>query len=277
MNILWLTILVLGATGLLAALVLFFVAKKFYVYENPRIGEVEALLPGANCGACGYKGCHDFAVAASSATSLEGINCPGAGKAGMDAIAILLGLKATSRNRKVALLACAGTCDIRPECAVYTGPRSCAMQAAVCSGTTACPYGCLGCGDCVRACPHGAMSMNPATGLPEVNTEKCTGCGVCGKACPRSLLKMAVLPREYHSITHVACSNADKGAMAMKACPVSCIACGKCVRTCPASAIKIEGQHAVIDSQECTRCGACIEVCPRSSILSTRIAEYHRS
>ena len=86
-----LPMLILGGAGLVAAVILFIVAKRFAVYEDERIAQVEALLPGANCGACGRKGCHDFAVACCEAKSLDGLRCPGAGDAGMAAIAELLG------------------------------------------------------------------------------------------------------------------------------------------------------------------------------------------
>lgn len=276
MSTFWLTILILGATGLLAALVLYAVAKKFYVYEDPRIAEVEALLPGANCGGCGFKGCHDFATACAGASSLENFNCPGAGKAGMDAIGILLGLKVSARNRKVATLACAGSCAVRKSVTTFSGPRSCAIEAATFAGPTDCPYGCLGCGDCVKACPHGAMSMNPETGLPQVDFKKCVGCGACVKACPRGLMHLCELHQAHHTVVHVACSNHDRGPAAMKACEVSCIGCGKCMKTCESNAIKIDRFCAVIDASECTRCGKCVEVCPRSSILIDQIAEYQR-
>ncbi|MBD5231239.1 MAG: RnfABCDGE type electron transport complex subunit B [Muribaculaceae bacterium] len=274
MTIFWLTILILGVVGLLAALVLYFVAKRFYVYEDPRIAEVEALLPGANCGGCGFKGCHDFAAACAGASSLEGLNCPGAGKAGMDAIGILLGLNVVAGIRKLAMLNCNGTCSLRPAINKFEGPRSCAIEAATYAGTTACPYGCLGCGDCVKACPHGAMRMDEETGLPVVDSARCTGCGVCVKACPRGLMQLNVAPQSYKKMVRVACSNHDRGPAAMKACEVSCIACGKCKKACESNSITIDNFCARIDSESCTRCGACVEVCPRKTILVSQIAEY---
>lgn len=276
MSIFWLTILILGVTGLLAAVVLYAVAKKFYVYEDPRIAEVEALLPGANCGGCGFKGCHDFAAACAGASSLEGINCPSAGKAGMDAIGILLGLKASARNRRVATLACGGGCDRRRPTSEYSGLRSCAIEAAVYAGPTDCPYGCLGCGDCVKACPHDAMRINAATGLPEVDFSKCVGCGVCVKACPRGLMHLCELHQAHHTVVHVACRNHDRGPGVLKACDVSCIGCGKCMKACESKAISIDRFCARVDASECTRCGKCVEVCPRGSILVDQIAVYQR-
>lgn len=271
----WLTVLILGLTGLLAAIILYVVAKKFYVYENPRIGEVEALLPGANCGGCGFKGCHDFAAACASAKSLEGLYCPTAGKAGMDAVGIVLGLAATERTRKVATVACHGTCALRPVVNSYRGPVSCAIEAATYAGTTDCSWGCLGCGDCERICPQNAITMNETTGLPEVNYRACTGCGACVKACPRHLFSLSDVMNADRRVVHVACSNHDKGPMAMKGCQVSCIACGKCKKACEYDAIVIDNLCAKIDTSVCTRCGACVPVCPRKSILIDQIKGYH--
>lgn len=276
MTTFWLTILILGSTGLLAAVVLYVVAKRFWVHEDPRIAEVEALLPGANCGGCGFKGCHDFACACAAATSLEGLNCPGAGKAGMDAIGVLLGLAVVSSQRKVATVKCHGTCALRQQVNRFVGPRSCAIEAATYAGTTACPYGCLGCGDCVAACPHGAMKMDADTGLPVIDYTRCTGCGVCVKQCPRGIMQLSTMPNEARNVVQVACVNHDKGPVAMKACQVSCIGCGKCRKECEHDAITIDRFCATIDSEKCIRCGRCVEVCPRSSILVDQIAEFHR-
>ncbi len=276
MTTFWLTILILGVTGLLAAVVLYAVAKKFYVYEDPRIAEVEELLPGANCGGCGFKGCHDFATACATATSLEGLNCPGAGKGGMDAIGILLGMTVTAGIRKVATLTCSGGCAKRPLVNKFSGPASCSIEASVYSGETLCAYGCLGGGDCVRACPHGAMHINPETLLPEVDSARCTGCGVCVKACPRSLMRLSEVPQSYHTVVRVACANHDRGPAAMKACEVSCIGCGKCKKACENGAISIDRFCASIDPTICNRCGACVEVCPRQTILVKQIAEFQR-
>lgn len=274
MTTFWFTILILGATGLLAAVVLYVVAKKFYVHEDPRIAQIEEHLPGANCGGCGFKGCHDFALACAGATSLTGLNCPGAGKKGMEAIAALLGLTASAGVRKVAALACDGTCTLRRATSRFVGPRSCAIEASTYAGTTDCPYGCLGCGDCVKACPHDAMSMDPDTGLPRVDYTKCTGCGVCVKSCPRSVMMLCEMPEGYDTLVRVACNNHDRGPIAMKACDVSCIACGKCKRTCTHDAIVIDRLCARIDPEKCTRCGDCVEACPRNTILLDQIQEY---
>ena len=264
MSVIWITILLMAAIGLVAAVLLYVAAKKFYVYEDPRIAQVEELLPGANCGSCGYSGCHAFAVACCSAKSLENMNCPGA-SGSMPRIGEIVGLAAGKVEAKVAVLACDGACSLRPVTSAYEGTRSCALEASVYSGTTACAYGCLGCGDCVESCPYDALAIDPDTGLPAVDFDKCVGCGRCVDACPRHLMQL--VPKRK-PLVYVACSNHDKGGVAMKECEVACIGCGKCMRVCPSKAVTVKDFVAHIDQTACTACGTCLEACPRKSILS---------
>lgn len=270
MNLIWLTVLLMGGIGILAAAVLYFVARKFHVHEDERIAEVEGILAGANCGACGYKGCHDFACACVGASSLEGMNCPSIGSAGMQHIAAIVGLAAGVTVEKKAVVACAGTCEMRPEVRRYDGVRRCSIEASFCEGLSDCAYGCLGCGDCVESCPYGALHIDRKTNLPVVDLAKCVGCGKCVKACPRGVMELAAVPEGYDSIMYVACRNMDKGAQAMKECKVSCIGCGKCVKVCESKAVSLNGPLAFIDSDACTRCGQCVDACPRHSIQIDR-------
>lgn len=184
MSVILTSIIVLGIIGIVGAAVLYVVAQKFHVHEDPRIDQVEALLPGANCGGCGRSGCRDFAVACVNATSLDALSCPSSGSAVMKKIGEIVGLAAAETKPKIAVIKCNGTCDLRPSLARFEGAPSCAVLASLGTGESPCPNGCLGCGDCVEACPYGAMQMNLETGLPEVIEDKCVGCGACVKACP---------------------------------------------------------------------------------------------
>ena len=182
-------IFVLGIIGALAAVILFVAAQKFKVVEDPRIDEVEATLPGANCGGCGYPGCRGFASACVSASSLDGMLCPVGGNATMAKIAGVLGMEAVVAEPKVAVVRCNGSCLNRPKVNTFDGAKSCAIAASLYGGETGCAFGCLGFGDCVNVCNFGAIFINPETGLPEVDEEKCTSCGACVKACPNLIIE----------------------------------------------------------------------------------------
>ncbi|MBD5311402.1 MAG: RnfABCDGE type electron transport complex subunit B [Muribaculaceae bacterium] len=263
------SLIVLGVIGLVAGVLLYVAAKKFHVYEDPRIGEVEELLPGANCGGCGLTGCHAFAVQAATADTLEGLNCTGVDEAGMGRIAEIVGLKAAPARKRKAVIKCSLSCDVRDPRNVYDGIRSCAVEASLYQGESDCVYGCLGCGDCVRACPFDAMSIKPGDSLPTVDLSKCVGCGKCVAACPRHLVELY----DYdpaRPMVWVACSNRDRGPIAMKECTVACIGCGICKKKCTHDAITITSFLAHIDSSKCVGCGECIEPCPRHSIATNQ-------
>lgn len=238
MNVIILSIIVLGIIGIVGAAVLFVVARRFHVQEDPRIDEVEALLPGANCGGCGRSGCRDFAAACVCADTLDGLNCPSSSTETMKKIGEIVGLAAVAAKPKIAVIKCNGTCDLRPSLARFEGAPTCSVLASLGTGESACPSGCLGCGDCVTACPWGAMRMNPETGLPEVIEDKCVGCGACVKACPRAIIELRNKgPRGMR--VYVACSNREKGAVAMKECKAACIGCAKCAKSCTHEAITV--------------------------------------
>ena len=267
MNVILIAVISLGAIALVAAVILYWASKKFAVYEDPRIAQVAAVLPQANCGGCGYPGCSGFADACVKAGSLEGKLCPVGGQAVMAKVADILGLAAEASEPKVAVVRCNGTCANRPRINENDGAKSCAIAAALYGGETGCSYGCLGCGDCVAACKFDAIHMNPETGIPEVDEEKCTACGACAKACPKGIIEIRLKGKKSRRV-YVRCVNKDKGAVARKACSVACIGCGKCVKTCPFEAITLENNLAYIDYNKCKSCRKCEEACPQGSIIA---------
>ncbi|MCH5223937.1 MAG: RnfABCDGE type electron transport complex subunit B [Muribaculaceae bacterium] len=262
------TILVLGVIGIVAAVLLFLAAKKFHVYENPVIGQVEELLPGANCGGCGFSGCHAFAVECANATSLEGLYCTSLPKGGMLKVAEIVGLAPSEAQKKVAVVKCGANCETRRQVNIYDGVSSCAIEASLYQGESNCVYGCLGNGDCVKACPFDAMQIDPVNRLAHVDFDKCTGCGKCVEACPRNLCELVAWPKD-RALVWVVCSNKDKGAVVTKECGLGCIGCSKCRKVCPTQSPAITSFLAYIDQNTCISCGNCIEACPRHCIFSS--------
>ena len=264
--VIW-TIAVIALLGLVLALVLSIVADRFKVEEDPRIDEVEKVMPGANCGGCGFAGCRAFADAAVKAPNLDNNYCPVGGNDVMKKVAAILGYEVKEKAPMVAVVRCNGSCEARPRINEYDGYASCRVKAALYAGDTACAFGCLGCGDCVAACAFGAISMDPATGLPVVDESKCTACGACAKACPKSIIE--IRPKGPRGMRlYVSCLNRDKGPAAKKACASACIGCGICAKTCTHGAITVENNVAYIDPAKCKLCRECEAVCPTGAIHS---------
>ena len=260
--------LLLAVIGSVAAVILFVVSKKFYVYEDPLIAEVDEVLPAANCGGCGSPGCKAFAEKLVASDDISDLFCPVGGNDVMKQVANLLGKEVKEQDPTVAVLRCQGGCDVRPKTTEYQGPRSCAISSLVYGGETDCQYGCLGDGDCVAVCDFDAMYMDEETGLPVIITDKCTSCGACVKACPRDIIEMR--PRNKRDLkVFVGCLNQDKGGIARKACEVACIGCSKCEDVCPKDAIDMSNNLAYIDPELCTLCRKCVDVCPTHSIIET--------
>lgn len=265
MDILIVSIISLAAIGAIAAVILYFIAQRFKVEEDPRIDEVESVLPGANCGGCGKAGCRNFAESCVKASSLDGLLCPVGGSAVMQKVAGILGMEASEAAPRIAVVRCNGTCENRPRTSLYEGANSCAISNSLYMGETGCAYGCLGCGDCVAACKFGAISMDGETGIPAVDMDKCTACGACVKACPRHIIELRKKGVKGRGV-YVSCVNKDKGAVARKACSAACIGCSKCAKECKFEAITIADNLSYIDSDKCKMCRKCVEACPTHAI-----------
>ena len=259
------TVACLLALGLLFAIVLYFVAQKFKVEEDPRIGTVESILPGANCGGCGQAGCHAFAENVVKAPSMEGFFCPVGGNPVMTRIAEALGRAVEEKAPMVAVMRCNGTLASRARTNEYDGYASCKVMASLYAGDTGCKYGCLGKGDCEAACKFDAIHVDPEKGIAVVDEDKCTACGACVKACPKGILELRNKGFKNRRV-FVSCINRDKGALTRKACGAGCIGCGKCAKTCPFDAITVENNVAYIDFTKCKMCRKCVEVCPTGAI-----------
>lgn len=266
MNLILISLLTLVAVGSFSAVILFFVSKKFQVYEDPRIDEVEAALPAANCGGCGFPGCRNFATACVKAESLDKLLCPVGGTPTMEKVAAILGKTIVAAAPTVAVVRCAGTCDNRVRKNQYDGVKHCFIAHNLYSGETGCSWGCLGLGDCELSCKFDAIHVNPITLIPEVDEEKCTSCGACVKACPKLLIELRKKGPKSRRI-YVSCMSQDKGPITKKACNVGCIGCSKCFKVCPYDAITMNNNLAFIHDDKCKLCRKCVEVCPTNSII----------
>lgn len=258
----------LSAIGIAASVILYFVAQKFRVIEDPRIDEVEEALPAANCGGCGFAGCRSFAEAlvgqGDENGNLDGLNCPVGGNEVMAKVAGILNLEVEEKEPEIAVVRCNGSFENSPKKVLYEGATSCAFANNLFNGEGGCPFGCLGLGDCVQSCDFDAITMDHETGLPVVNN-KCVACGACVEACPRNIIELRPKGKKDRRI-FVSCVNMEKGGPARKNCNVACIGCGKCVKVCAFDAITMENNLAYIDPLKCKLCRKCVTECPTNAI-----------
>ena len=254
----------LGTLAIVSAIILYFVAQKFKVFEDPRIDDVEEILPSANCGGCGYAGCRAFAEALVKAGNMEGFNCPVGGADLMIDVGKSLGLEAVIAEPQIAVVRCSGTVDNSPAKVKYDGISSCAAAATIYSGEGGCSFGCLGLGDCEESCEFDAIHVNPKTMIPEV-TNNCVACNACIIACPKDIIELRNVGKKERRI-YVSCINEEKGAPAKKNCTVACIGCSKCFKVCPFDAIEMKNNRAYIDYEKCKLCRKCVVVCPTDAI-----------
>ncbi len=252
----------MAGLGVLLALMLAFANKKLYVFEDPRIGEVEDLLPKSNCGACGTAGCRDFAEKVVDG-SVVAAQCTVSTPQQRQGIADLLGVAAGTIEKKVARLACGGGQHVAFLRARYQGLRTCRAAAVVSGGGKECAWGCLGLADCANVCGFGAITMD-AHGLPVVDSEKCTACNDCVEVCPKGLFSLEPVSHRLW----VACKNQADGDTAEAACEVACTACGKCVADAPLKLMHLAGNLAAVNydwNDQATR--EPIERCPTGAIV----------
>jgi len=252
-------ILILGILGLAFGVGLAFASRKLAVETDPKLEQVQHLLPGANCGACGNPGCFGFAESLISGKSVVD-SCRVCSDESKEKIAGILGLALNKQDKKVATLHCNGGLRVKDKY-LYDGVNDCITANLVLGGQKSCVFACLGFGTCVKACPFGAITMS-AEALPVVDKAKCRSCNRCVLVCPKKLFSLV-------SVTHpvfVACSSHDFGKDVKNVCAVGCISCKLCEKTCKFDAIHVIDNLAVIDYHKCTSCRECVKVCPSKSI-----------
>ncbi len=250
---------VLGGMGALFGIGLSYASRVFEVKADERAVQIRDILPGANCGACGFAGCDAFADAvAGDRAQVNG--CPVGGDAVAEKIAAVMGVEAAGVKRVAARILCNGRCSVSTEKYIYHGLNDCFAAAQLFGGHKSCAYGCLGHGSCMAACPFNAIAI--AGGVARVIEDRCRACGKCVAACPKKLIEIVPKEKKYS----VMCKSRDKGAVTKKNCQVGCIGCTRCVKACSYGAISMEGSLARIDTEKCTGCGECTSVCPTMAI-----------
>ncbi len=261
---------ILGALGLIFGLVLAAASRMFHVDTDPRLDKLNEALPGANCGGCGYAGCGGYAEAVLKGEAPIG-KCASGGNECAQEMGRIMGVSVGELQRKVALVRCSGYQKVdesgnstgAKRKGEYEGFRDCLAASKVGgNGPLACKFGCLGYGNCVRACKYDAISIEH--GVAKVDNEKCSGCMACAQACPRNL----IIPVAYDKHVIIACASQAKGAVTVRGCSQGCIGCGICTRICPHDAIHVDNNLAWIDYEKCTSCGLCAAVCPKKLIAS---------
>ena len=246
---------VVAGVALILGVLLAVISRFFAVEEDEMLKAVRACLPGVNCGACGYKGCDDYAAAVAAGSAKPNLCVPGA-EATASELGELLGVEVQTPEDVVAFVHCNGNCDATSKKAAYDGISSCRAASMLYGGPDACRFGCLGLGDCAAACPANAICLKD--GIAHVDSSMCLGCGVCVLTCPKHIISLV----PQHTEAVVMCSNTEKGADARKACKNACIGCKKCEKVCPHGAVTVMNNLAKIDYDKCTGCGACAKACP---------------
>ena len=240
--------------GLICAVMLAVASKVMAVKKDERVADIRELLPGANCGACGFSGCDGYAEAIANEGAMTNLCTPGGDKTAKE-ISLVMGIEAEDVLECVASVTCSGDNTARQRKLEYSGIRTCSAAKQLYGGQNACVSGCLGFGDCAAACPESAICIE--NGLARVDTRKCVGCRLCSLTCPNKIILM-----DYSvSTAAVLCKNTEKGAVVRKKCSCGCIGCMKCVRECPTGAITVVDNLARVDQAKCSGCGHCAEIC----------------
>ncbi|MBN7773201.1 RnfABCDGE type electron transport complex subunit B [Clostridium aminobutyricum] len=258
-------VILLVVMGLILGILLTIAARIFFVPVDETIAQIREVLPGANCGACGFAGCDDYAAALGDDHSLSPSLCPVGGPEVAATVAGILGVEAGSMEPIVAFVKCQGNINNTKLIMDYQGVQTCASAKSFFGGNKACSHACMGLGDCVNVCEFNAIKI--CDGIAVVDRDNCVGCGMCEKACPNDVIMLG----EKRKLVYVACNSTDPGAKTRKICSVGCIGCKKCQKVCKFDAITVENNLAKIDLDKCKNCGLCVKECPTNAIVNLRV------
>lgn len=259
LTIILIPVAVFGVISLVMGAVLAVASKLFAIEVDEREEKIAELLPGANCGGCGFAGCSACAAAIAKGDAPCDA-CPGLSADALKQICEIMGQEAKEKVPMVAAVMCSGSIDKVNYRYFFDGSKTCRDIAALQGGDKLCSYACLGYGDCVKVCNFNAISTE--NGIAEVNRDKCTACGMCVKECPREVI--SIIPKDKNVV--VKCNSKNKGAEMKAICSVGCIGCKMCEKVCEAGAITVVDNLAKIDTAKCTGCGACAQKCPKKII-----------
>lgn len=251
--------LIIGGVGLLFGTILAFASIIFKIEKDERIDKIAEILPGANCGGCGYAGCSALAEAiVINGARITKCNLITQEKAKQ--IADIMGTETGAIISKKAYVTCSGSCDAcKNKCEVF-GIDDCYTASQLGTGPKSCEYGCMGLGSCVKVCPENAISIIDS--IANINPDKCIGCGKCAGVCPKNIIQ--VISDSKTAI--VRCISKDKGAVVKNYCSNGCIGCKMCEKKCPKQAITVNDNLAKINYDLCVGCGICTTVCPKNVI-----------
>ncbi len=251
-------IAVIVGVGAVGAVVLVVFSELFSVPKDEKAQQLEDALPGANCGACGYAGCADYASAISTEKETKLNLCTPGGNSVASMLGECMGVIVDAVVTKKAVIRCQGNYDNTSDKYLYSGVISCEACATLFGGRSTCGYGCLGYGDCKIVCKFDAITVD--NGLATIDMNKCSGCGACIEACPKKIISLVTDNQK----PIVLCANKDRGNITRKACSAGCIGCMKCSKVCPTEekAISVTDNNAIIDHELCIGCAKCAENCP---------------